>query len=177
MLTAKAIIRLMTARALTIALFILFAAAGSGQARSLTIPIGKGGVTISFPKAWAVSDIDRGLESKTPDEEVYVWAETFRANESDTLMQEHESYFTKQGVAITGKPRSETRTVNGLTMTFLDFPATWNGAPTVLQYMLIDPGLPSGWKLLMTEWGSPKGDKMYQSDLNSIMDSISFGKP
>jgi hypothetical protein len=166
----------MTARALTLALFVLLAAAGPGQAKSFTIPIGKGDATISFPNGWAVSEIDRGLESKTPDQEVFVWAETFRAKESDTLMQEHEAYFTKQGVAITGKARSETRTVNGMTMTFLDFPATWNGSPTVVQYMLIDPGLPSGWKLLMTEWASPKGDKMYQSDLNNIMDSISFEK-
>ena len=172
----RAIITTMIARILTLTLLVLFASVANGQAGEFTVPLGKGNVTIAFPKSWTVSDIARGLEAKTKDDEVYVWAETYRENQSDQLMQEHEKYFAGQGVAVTGKVRSETKVVNGLTMTFMEVPATWKGDPTVLQYLLVDPGLPAGWKLLMTEWASPKGDKMYQPDLDSIIGSVSFSK-
>lgn len=164
----------MIVRFLILPLIILFASAVGGQARTVTIPMGKGDVSIAFPDSWTVSDIARGLEAKTKDDEMFVWVEAYRETESDQLMKEHETYFTEQGVAVTGKVRTETRTVKGLAMTFMDVPSTWKGDPTVLQYLLIDPGTGSGWKLLLTEWASPNGDKTYQPDLDSILDSMSF---
>ena len=166
----------MIARILTLTALILFMSAAAGQARDVTMPIGKGTVTITFSKSWNVSNIERGLEAKTGDEEVYVWAEAFTDAQLDGLMKEHENYFTKQGLAVTGKIRSETKVVNGLNMKIMSLPATWHGDPTVLQYLIVDPGLASGWKLLLSEWASPKGDRLYQADLDTIMNSLSFGK-
>jgi hypothetical protein len=166
----------MIARILTLTLFVLFASAAAGQARDVTMPFGKGTVTIAFPKSWNVSAIDRGLEAKTSDEEVFVWAEAITDAQIDQLMKEHRDYFTQQGVAVTGKIQSEAKIVNGLNMKVMSVPATWHGNPTVLQYLLVDPGLASGWTLMLSEWASPKGDKMYQADLDTIMNTLSFGK-
>ncbi len=158
------------------ALLILIASTAGSQARNYTVALGKGSVTIDIPKSWDVSDIDRGLEAKTVDEEVYVWAEAYTEAQVDKIMDEHGNYFGKQGVAITGKIKTDTRTVNGLSMKMLDVPATWNGDRTVVQYLLVDPGWPSGWKLMLTEWASPKGDKMYQKDLDTIMNGLTFNQ-
>jgi hypothetical protein len=32
--------------------------------------------TLDFPDSWKISNIKRGIETKSPDEEVYVWAES-----------------------------------------------------------------------------------------------------
>ena len=165
----------MIARILTLTALILFMSA-AGQARDVTIPIGKGTVTITFPKSWNVSNIERGLEAKTGDEEVYIWAEAFTDAGLDGLMQEHQNYFNKQGVVVTGKLHSETKVVNGFNMKMISLPATWHDEPTVLEYLIVDPALPSGWKLMVAEWASPKGDRMYQADLDTILNSLNFGK-
>ncbi len=155
-------------------LLILVASATGSLARNYTVSMGKGSVTIDFPKSFDVSDIDRGVEAKTGDEEVYVWAEAYTEAQVDKIMDEHGIYFSKQGVAVTGKIKTETRMVNGVSIKMLDVPATWHGDRTVVQYLLIDPGWPSGWKLMLTEWASPKGDKMYQKDLDTIMNGLTF---
>lgn len=162
----------MIARILLLPLLLVFAV--GAQARTVTVSMGKGDMSITFPNSWSVANIARGLEAKTGDEEVYVWAEAFRESQSDELMKEHEKYFTDQGVAITGKAKSETRTIKGLNLTIVDVPATWKGDPTVLQYLLIDPGAQGDWKLLLTEWASPDGDKTYQKDLDIIVNSLTF---
>ena len=166
----------MIARILTLTALILFMSAAVGQARDVTIPIGKGTVTITFSKSWNVSNIQRGLEAKTGDEEVYISAEAFTDAELDRLMTEHQNYFTNQGVVVTGKLHSETKVVNGLNMKIISLPATWHGDPTVLEYLIVDPELASGWKLMVAEWASPKGDRMYQADLDTILNSLNFGK-
>lgn len=153
---------------------MLIASASGSLARNYSIPLGKGNVTVTIPSTWTVTDVDRGVWAKTPDEEVYVWVERFRDKQMDDIMGEHSAYLARQGVAVNGKPRTDTRVVNGLQMAMIDIPATWNGKRTVLQYLLVDPNLPSGWKIILTEWASPKGEKMYQTDLDTIMNKLSF---
>lgn len=167
----------MHARLATIAfatLFFLFAFAADSRGQTVTVPLGSGSASITFPTTWKVSSVKRGPEAKTKDDEVYVWAEAVNDANFPTIMKEHEEYFTGQNVALKGPPKTETRKVNGLTMTVIEAQATWKGAPTMLQYLIVDPGFPSGWKLMLTEWASPEGDRQYQKDLDSIQNSLAF---
>ncbi|MEI7713010.1 MAG: hypothetical protein WCI94_16355 [Rhodospirillales bacterium] len=155
-------------------LFVLLTSVAGSHAKDYVVALGKGSVVIPFSKSWDVSKIDRGIEAKTGDDEIYIWAEAYREDRVDTIMDEHGRYFAEQGVTIVGKIKSETRVVNGLQMKMLDVPARWKGDRTVVQYLLVDPGWPSGWKLMLTEWASPKGDRMYQKDMDAILNGLSF---
>ncbi len=156
------------------ALLSLLIFSSVGHAKDYIVALGKGSVVIPFSKSWDVSEIDRGIEAKTGDEEIFIWAEGYKEEQIDRIMDEHGKYFTEQGVEIVGKIGTDSRTVNGLQMKMLNVPARWKGEPTVLQYLLVDPGWPSGWKLMLTEWASPKGDRMYQKDMDAITNGLSF---
>ena len=169
----------MIPRLLTLILFAALAGAGFGGpcvAETFSIGPGKGFAKITIPDAWKPKEIDRGLEARSPDEEVYIWAEAFTDETIQTVMTEHEAYFTKQGVQVTGQAKIVELTRNGLKMKALDVPATWKGIKTVLQYVMIEAGLPSGQKLLLTEWASPEGDKMHDPVTTAILNSVVFGK-
>ncbi len=162
----------MISRFLTMVVAVL--AIGVGFARgglAETMTIGAF-AKVTIPDAWNPREIERGVEAKSPDEEVYIWVESFNDDTIQTVMAEHESYFTRQGVTVTGKTKTVEATRNGLQIKILDVPAIWKGKRTVLQYAIVDAGLPSGRKLLLTEWASPDGEKTYDPDTTAILDSV-----
>lgn len=129
-------------------------------------------VTIDFPSKWKVDEIKRGVEAKSPDEEVYLWFEIFAPAEYDALVNEHKTYFDKQGVKITGEAKVFNNEENGVHVKFTDFPSTWKGAPTVLRYVAFDLGLPSQKQVLMSYWASPEGDKKHDAAMRALLKSI-----
>ncbi len=155
-----------------IALAVAVGLAGAAQAVEVTLtpqyPVAK----VTFPKGWSVTTIERGVESRSPDEEVFLWFEVYRSSESDKVMREHERYFTKQGVRITGAPTSNGSSVAGVTIKATNMPATWKGAPTVLRYLVFDFGPSANRQLLMSVWASPEGDKQHDPAVQSIIDSL-----
>ena len=170
----------MISRFLAFVLVAVFACAGFGGAGfAETLSIGSDGAfaKITIPDGWKPGAIDRGVEGRSPDEEVYIWAEAYTDDTIQTVMSEHEAYFTRQGVAVVGQAKTVEVVRNGLKMKALDVPATWRGKKTVLQYVMIEGGLASGRKVLLTEWASPEGDKMYDPDTTAMLESVVlFGK-
>lgn len=72
--------------------------------------------TLDFPDSWKISKIKRGIEAKSPDQEVYVWAELVPSDEVDAVQKEHDAYFEKQKVTMAKadpSPRMSTA-ANGL---------------------------------------------------------------
>jgi len=155
------------------AIFCLPAAAWAAM---YAIGPGDGFVTVIFPNAWQVSATDRGVQAQTKDDEVYVWAEAYNEGNLEEVSREHQKYYDEQGVVVTGKPQTKDGTVNGIAARFMNLPATWHGKPTVLQYVFLDPGPGKKWKLMLSEWASPEGDKQYDSDTNDILNSVMFRK-
>jgi hypothetical protein len=158
---------------------LLFACAflgpvGVGHAGSYTIGPGSGFATIVMPNSWHVTVTNTGLETATKDEEVYLWAEGYTKASLDGLSEVHQRYFDRQDVVTTGKAVTKNGTVNGIPAVFMDIPATWKGKPTILQYVFLDPGPDSKWKLLLCEWASPAGNKQYDPDLQAILSSVKF---
>ncbi|MSO99570.1 MAG: hypothetical protein EXR07_00755 [Acetobacteraceae bacterium] len=145
-----------------------------GQAETFTVGPGNGFASVTFPDSWNVRQVNRGLEASTKDQEVYIWVEAYTEATLDKLRSEHEEYFTAQGVEVKGPPQIHTITKNGLEMKAMDVPAAWNGKRTVLRYVFFDPGLASDWKLMLSSWASPEGDKQYDAESTSILESVKF---
>lgn len=82
-------------RKLVLALAALLCLPGIGFAKSAKLTQEDNVATLEFPDSWKISNIKR---AKSPDEEVYVWAELVPADQIDTVQKEHDAYFEKQKV-------------------------------------------------------------------------------
>jgi hypothetical protein len=156
---------------------LFFAAAlicggGVAFAETVNLPRANPVVAITFPQDWGVSRIPRGIEVKSPDEEVFVWFETFPAAAEKRVWSEHEAYFNRQGVTISGDPTIRTNADGGVSVRFIEFNAKWQGAPTVLRYLVFDLNLASKTQLMMSYWASPAGDKVHAEAMKAIIESL-----
>ncbi|MEA2955642.1 MAG: hypothetical protein QOJ58_1139, partial [Alphaproteobacteria bacterium] len=121
--------------------------------------------SLDFPDSWKVSNIKRGLQAKSPDEEVYVWAELVPSDEIETIQKEHDDYFEKQNVTMS-KAEPVGKEIDGRKWAFVDPQATWKGKPTIVRYIIINPNVASGKTVVFTYWASPEGAKNYDKEMD-----------
>ncbi|GJE16934.1 hypothetical protein [Methylobacterium marchantiae] len=151
---------------------LLMLAGGPALAKKVKVVPGDPPITVDIPATWEVSDSKRGIEAKTADEEVYIWFESYKSTQYDKLIIEHEKYFEEQGVTITAKPKQEEKEHPNFVIKKSDFPAPYEGKPTVLRYPSVVPRSEEKRNRLVTYWTSPDGDKEYADELTKIMKSL-----
>ncbi|MDB5511267.1 MAG: hypothetical protein JWR08_750 [Enterovirga sp.] len=149
--------------------------ATSSLARQVNLPSGNPIVGVDIPNNLKTSATSRGIEVRTADEEVFFWIEIYVPADYDKLVAEHEKYFKNQGVVITGTPKVSVSDEPNAKVQATDFPATWNGKPTVLRYLAIDPKLSGQNQILVSYWASPEGDRTHAPAFRKVLDS--FGAP
>lgn len=126
---------------------------------------------VDFPKGWSVTEIDRGVESRSPDEEVFLWFEVYASSEFNKVLKEHDTYFARQGVKVVGEAKTSSNSLAGVTIQATNLPATWKGAPTVLRYLVFDFGKANR-QMMMSVWASPEGDKKHDAAVQGIIESL-----
>lgn len=149
-------------------------AAMPAMAGPLTLTAADPIATVTIPDEWSGKKITRGLEIKTPDEEVYLWFELIAPGEIDSVQKEHNTYFEKEGVTVTGVSETKKTEVNGRAWSFTELAATNKDGPSIIRYVAINPNLASGKIILMTYWASPEGDKTHDAAMTKLIDGISF---
>ena len=145
---------------------------GSVLAKPVTVVPGDKPVTADIPASWKVSEIKRGVQAKTADEEVYVWFESYRPTQLEKMLVEHNAYYKDQGVTITGSAKTSEKEYPGYFLKFSEYPATYEGGPTVLRYISVVPKTAEMRHLLVSYWASPEGDKEYDAEVSKIMQSL-----
>lgn len=158
-------------RKLIFAIAALLCLPGLALARTAKLTPADTVATMEFPDSWKISTIKRGLQAKSPDEEVYVWAELVAGNEVDTLQKEHDEYFAKQNVTMS-KVEPEGKEVDGKKWAFVNPVATYKGDPTVIRYIIINPKVDSGKIIVFTYWASQEGDKNYDKEMDGVINSL-----
>ena len=153
-------------RSLAVATLLL--APASAFAKPLTV----NDITVEVPSGFKASESDRGIEMKTPDEEVFVWVETYTPASEAAIMGEHEAYWKEQGVKLAGAEKSTNDKKSPPTHATDYKGATWKGDPTVLRYFHVGPFGKSDKSILVTLWASPAGNDQHVADLQTIYDSI-----
>ena len=146
--------------------------ATSGMAKTIKVTPANPVAIVDIPDDWKVVDTKRGFGVKSPDEEVFLWIETFTPDQRASVVAEHERYFKRQGVQITGEPKVDTRSDPTVSIRATDLPATWKGEPTVLRYLAIDLHLPSQTQILLSYWASPDGDQEHNDAMDKIIASF-----
>lgn len=129
---------------------------------------------VTVPDAWTTAKIKRGVEIRTPDEEIYLWFELVAPAELDTLQKEHNVYFEKEGVTITGASDTVKQEVKGKAWSFTELQAKSKDGESLIRYIAINPNVASGKIIMMTYWASLEGHKAHDAAMSAIIDSIAY---
>jgi len=140
-------------------------------AASVEVSPARPSVRVNTPSDWISTRISRGVQIKTRDEELFVWLEVYRDGELNAVIAEHNAYWKKEGIVIRGR-NQQSEEKDGRIFSITQVDALWNGEPTVLYYMDLDLKLPSGRKIVLTYWASPKADQEHTARVEALMDSI-----
>lgn len=159
-----------------LAAVVLFAGPTAGaHADTYSVSLGDAVILMDPPDGWKIKEIKRGLQMASPDQEVYIWAEAFGADQIDAIFDEHKEYYEKQKVEL-GEPQSKEGVINGIKGTFFDFPAKYKGKKTIVQYIILHPAVKSGAQLMLSSWSSVEGDKKYDAVTNAMVGSLKLKK-
>lgn len=129
---------------------------------------------VTIPDSWTQSKVARGVQIKTPDEEIYIWFELVAPEQIDALQKEHQAYFTKEGVTFTDATETVSREVNGRPWSFTEVKATSSDGPSLIRYLGINPKVASGKIIMMTYWASLEGHSAHEAAMKAMIDSIAF---
>ncbi|WP_332694697.1 hypothetical protein [Bosea sp. (in: a-proteobacteria)] len=129
---------------------------------------------VTVPDTWASSKIARGIEIKTPDDEIYLWFELIAPGEIEALQKEHNRYFDKEGVTITGSSETMKQEVNGKAWSFTELKAKSKDGDSIIRYIAINPSVLSGKIIMMTYWASLDGHKLHDAAMKKVIDSLAF---
>ena len=124
---------------------------------------------INLPNAWRVRNIDRGVEIRSPDEEVYLWVEAVTTNSIERVIDEYFKYFEKQGVTTRKPIDQQKHTVGGVDVIQMDIPATYEGADTIVRFVIAEARPNESQGLFIGYWASPKGDKAHDATMSGII--------
>jgi hypothetical protein len=83
--------------------------------------------------------------------------------ELDTLQKEHNTYFEKEGVTITGASDTVKQEVKGKAWSFTELKAKSKDGESIIRYIAINPNVASGKIIMMTYWASPEGHKTHDA--------------
>jgi hypothetical protein len=156
-----------------IAAVLLLSMSAAANAKSKTI----GDITLDVPDTFEASASARGVELKTPDEEVYTWFETYKGSESDALQAEHGKYWKENNVVLNDPEMTDKKSGDIHVATMFYPRATWQGKPTVLRYVKIGPVAASGTMVLMTVWASPNGINTHGKEVEHMLNTLNVKIP
>ena len=156
-----------------ISMVVMALAFSTGFAQAGTVEVRPDAPVAEFtiPDSWETSHVNRGIQAISKDGEVDFWIEAYTPAEFDKLVSEHDVYWKDHDVAF-GARDSETRQMNGATVTMTNEHATWKGKPTVIYYLDYHLGLPSKTNLVFTYWASPGGDDSFRQEVAEALGTM-----
>ncbi len=144
---------------------------GAVNAKNYAIPDNNPVATLALPNGWKPTEIEHGVEAKSPDGDVYFSAESASPKAFDKLMDDNAQWMKDNKIIPdTPKPVEKDITYNGMQGHVMSFSAHDEDGPTMLDFIVIAPS--SKRLLLLTVWGSEKERTHHLDELNAIMASL-----
>jgi len=127
---------------------------------------------INLPDNWRVKNIERGVEISSPDQEIYLWVEAVTTDSVERVIEEYFKYFKQQGVTTRQPIDQQKHTVGAVDLVQMDIPATYEGAETIVRFVITEARPNETKALFIGYWASPKGDKAHDATLTGIIADI-----
>lgn len=154
------------------ALALLLLGSQTASAKRVTVVPGDRPVALDVPAPWQVSEVARGIQARTAGDAVYLRFESCRPARFRTLPGEHDACFNGQGVRVIGTGTAKRIEFPTCPRKFTEYPATYEGKPTVLRSISVVPEADGERLLPVIDWASPEGDRIYDGDVQTIIDSL-----
>ena len=90
----------------------------------------------------------------------------------ERAIDEYFKYFEKQGVTTHQPVDQQKHTVGGVDLVQMDIPATYEGAETIVRFVITEVRPNESKALFIGYWASPTGDKTHDATLTGIIADI-----
>lgn len=127
---------------------------------------------IELPNDWKVATIQSGIEFKSGDDEVYMWVQAVTNSTVDAAIDEYFKYYKKQGVTFGQPIDKSTDQIAGVSVSLLNIPATFEGGPTIVKFVISDSKDGATKGMLIGYWASPKGHKAHDAAVVKILEDL-----
>ena len=143
----------------------------SAHAKVFELPEENPAITVTLPDAWSPEEIDKGAQATSPDSSIYVALEIEKAKDTQKAVQDALVWLRKKGVKFDqSSQRRKEGEINGLPVVQLEFDGKDNDGPTSVALSVFV--LSSERIGILTFWGSPKGQKKYANQLETVLKSF-----
>jgi hypothetical protein len=140
-------------------------------AKSYTIPDPNPVAVVTIPDDWDTTEIAKGIEADSEDEEVYIAIEVTEMNNVAKTIEETIVWLKNKEVVIDPATQQQSEiTINGIPGFMVKWSGTDKDGPTNVSLTILVLSETKG--LLLTYWASPDGEKDNLKALKGIADSI-----
>ena len=140
-------------------------------AETFRIPASDPIVTIEVPEDWTATQIDKGIELSSDDDEVYLAIEGTPMKGLVELTTDAVKFLNRAGVTVDkSTEKSSEGTVNGFKMNDIGWAGQDKDGDVLIHLMILTITPTKG--VLFTYWASPEGDKEHDPAIRKIIRSI-----
>ena len=128
-------------------------------------------VTIAVPDGWTATQIDKGIELMSDDDEVYLAIEGTQMKGLVELTVDAVKFLNRAGVTVDkSTEKSSEGTVNGFKMDDIGWAGKDKDGDVLVHLMILTITPTKG--VLFTYWASPQGDKEHDGAIRTIIRSV-----
>lgn len=143
----------------------------AANAKTYSIPDPNPVAVITLPDDWDTTEIDKGVESLSDDETVYVAIEVTELKDATKAISDTIIWLKSKDIVI--DPATQEKkplSINGLEGVEVQWSGKDSDGPTHVSVTLLQVSENKG--LVLTYWASPDGEKANMKDLASIIGSL-----
>ncbi len=141
------------------------------QAETFKIPASNPYVTVEIPDGWTATQIERGIEVSSDDDEVYLAIEGTPMKDLTEVATDAVKFLNRAGVTVDKSTEKKTDgKINGMDMYDIGWAGKDKDGDVVVHLTIVTIEPTKG--VLFTYWASPKGDKEHDADIVKMVRSI-----
>jgi hypothetical protein len=150
---------------------LLVAAPHLALAKSFTIPDPNPIAVVTLPDDWENKEIDKGVESNSEDEEIYLAVEVVDLDNVAKAVTDTIKWLKGKGVVVDEASQKKSDiTINGMSGVQVNWTGTDDDGATQIGLTVLSVTDKRG--LILTYWGSPEGEKANMKELGEIANSL-----
>ena len=148
----------------------------SCAAKEYKLPADKPTVAIDIPDAWTPTAIQRGYQTQTADQDVYLSIEmTSNEKEMTTIIDETDTMLKSHKVVLDKANRKDNKfKLNDLPAEEILYNGHDEDGPTMVSITFVTVRKSA---VVFTYWASVEGNKKHQEELGKILNSLRLLKP
>ena len=156
---------------LCLSLGLLLSLPALAHAKSFTVPDPNPVAVITLPDDWDNEEIDKGVQSTSDDETVYVSVEVTELKDAAKAIADAIKWLKSRDVIVDQSTQEQKPlTINGMQGHQVKWTGKDEDGPTHISLTLLQVTDTRG--LVLTYWASPAGEKDNIKELSSIIDSL-----